>query len=358
MTLGTLPTLTWIDKRYLSVDRTYQRDTDSVRSRKLIQAIADNFSWERCGTLVVVKAGENEWRVLDGQHRLSGAMKRTDLRDLPCYVVDAPSVEVAAKIFYDMNKDRVALSALAMWKAKLAAGDPETVAIKTLCDAAGVRPLVNPVPADKQKPGDTLSIESLRSMYRTDPDRLSKVLGALMAAYPNTGGQLTGNMLRAVFRLLTEGMEPDEVTRRLLTTNDAALLAAAITARAADYSLSVNAAYFRALAGDHVPKAMLPRPVNSPKQPFRFKRSARVAPKPVPVEIRGDVQPRRIESGSVEVLIVRAFAMAKKKCERWIYKGSAFKVDGKALTMAEALEGADKIRKKHGLAPLSTQKAG
>jgi hypothetical protein len=118
--IGSPPTLEWIAVERLAIDESYQRATDSPASRRLINRIKQGWNWSFCQPLVVSRRTDGSLFVIDGQHRLSGAIGRGDIPHLPCVVVtDADE----AQTFIALNTQRQKLSQGDIFNAMLAAGD-------------------------------------------------------------------------------------------------------------------------------------------------------------------------------------------------------------------------------------------
>src|SRR4051794_31726791 len=71
--------LIYLPKESLQVDPTYQRP---LNDRKRLR-IASAFNWAAFGVLICARRPDGTIWVIDGQHRLSAAMSRSDVRDVP-----------------------------------------------------------------------------------------------------------------------------------------------------------------------------------------------------------------------------------------------------------------------------------
>lgn len=105
----------WIPKEELSLDISYQREIDAAQR---VKDIAREFQWALFGVLIV-SYNEGGYYVIDGGHRLRGAFRRDDIKELPCIVFcfDDPAEE--ARIFYYFNNKRKNVSAFDNHKAAL-----------------------------------------------------------------------------------------------------------------------------------------------------------------------------------------------------------------------------------------------
>lgn len=133
---GPRPEFAWLPLDKLSVDHRYQRELGAT-NRAHINRIAREFRWGFCTPLVVAK-GEDGYLIIDGQHRYEGAKRHPEVNELPCWVIDADSVEDQAKAFKALNSARIGVSPLHRFWASLAAREPMALRLKELCDGAGL----------------------------------------------------------------------------------------------------------------------------------------------------------------------------------------------------------------------------
>lgn len=125
--------LMWIDKQLLSVDHRYQRDGDNEKA----QILAQRFSWQAFGTLIVARRPAGEFKIADGQHRWLASLKRADITKVPCIVFDSVDEGHEAGVFLEANAHRKPVSAVAKFKAAVLSGNQIALAIKALVDDAG-----------------------------------------------------------------------------------------------------------------------------------------------------------------------------------------------------------------------------
>jgi hypothetical protein len=126
--------LVWLRKDALFVDHTYQRIAKNVR----VLQIAQKWSWLACGVIVVAKREDDQrFYVVDGQHRVLAALKRSDIEQLPCLVFKTESAKEEAAGFYDSNTGRRLPTSLEKWKAQLLRGDATTTFVDALIQQAG-----------------------------------------------------------------------------------------------------------------------------------------------------------------------------------------------------------------------------
>jgi hypothetical protein len=123
--LGSPPTLEWVPVGSIGVDPIYQRSTDNEQSQTLIRKIARFWDWHLCQPLALVKREDGSLWAVDGQHRLGAAKLRGDIPHLPCVIARYGNQADEAAAFVALNKQRRPLSPVDLFKAALAAGDPQ-----------------------------------------------------------------------------------------------------------------------------------------------------------------------------------------------------------------------------------------
>jgi hypothetical protein len=371
--LGPIPELRRIDKRLIRFNHAYQRTLESARSQAAVKRIAEEFDWLKFGVLIVTK---DDFEGMDGQHRHAGAMLRTDVADLPCLLLDIRPGPDRARIFVALNADRVALTPYALYKARLAAADPDAVALLAACTAAGVTLLTYPVPLEKLSPGSTVALGSLAAILkRSGGEYVTRVLNVIQRAYAERSGQLSAPMIKAVDDLLAEQIDEDIIAATLSRTDAAALSARCAAVRVETPEISTGEAMCRLIRSGDVPppsaqsarapkrKTRLHREAaaKAPKaksKTFNFRRTAPAPEKTVPVEVRGNVPIRRFESGTFADIAIRTIEKAGKgRYEPYMKKTvQMYRCGDKVITTAQLIAMADQIRVKQGMQPLETVK--
>lgn len=148
-----------LDKNLLRVDKSYQRDT----SERRIHHIASNFHWASFGCILVALREDNSYWVFDGQHRIEGVKRRDDVQDVPCLVFHFAKLSDEARAFVEANIDRGAVSALSKFKGRLAAKDPDAVAIVGIAESYGYE---IPEEGKKARNGHIACIAALEKVYK------------------------------------------------------------------------------------------------------------------------------------------------------------------------------------------------
>jgi hypothetical protein len=172
---GTEPKLMWIDIAELVVDPRYQRDISRQGAKNVVR-IANNFSWQRFGTVLVSRAADGAddlWAIIDGQHRVTGAALR-GIQKVPCMLIDADPAQQAGA-FAAINGLVTKLTPLQIHAARVAAGDDEALDLVSLCAEGGVTICRYPVPGEKMVAGETLAVGTLEKLRR-EVDRSVLVL--------------------------------------------------------------------------------------------------------------------------------------------------------------------------------------
>lgn len=126
--------LTWVSKRCLLVDDTYQRTLNDTKRKQ----IASAFNWAAFGVLIVARRRDGSLFVIDGQHRLAAALSRSDITDVPCVIFDTEDdVAGEARDFIDTNTSRKPVNSVEKFKALLVTEDHAALVCQRLATEAG-----------------------------------------------------------------------------------------------------------------------------------------------------------------------------------------------------------------------------
>lgn len=199
--IGVPPELAWLPVAKCDVDHSYQRTLDTSASKRLVERIATNFSWMRFQAILATPAGDaaedqRRFLIIDGQHRVAAA-RHIGIEHVPAVVIANASPADQAAAFVGANRDRVTVSAQAMFYARIAAGDPAAQTVKRLCDAAGVEVVRHNQAASQVPAGKTAAVPALSALVR---DRGEAVAGQAIAIVAEAFGRFHGG-LRAPFFL-------------------------------------------------------------------------------------------------------------------------------------------------------------
>jgi hypothetical protein len=129
---GVLMTL---HKDKLQIHPSYQRDVIPTK----VKEITANWSWVGAGAIVVGERGGEYW-VIDGQHRVLAAKRRSDITHLPCVIFQTEGVKQEAAAFLDLNTGRKPVSSIGKFKAMIAAGDEAACTVHKTLEELGVTP--------------------------------------------------------------------------------------------------------------------------------------------------------------------------------------------------------------------------
>jgi hypothetical protein len=176
--LGQTPILRWAPPESLLVDDAYQRDLGD-RSRRLIRKLVTNFAWRKMKPPIVVEV-EGGLHCVDGQHTAIAAAT-LKIPEIPVFIIGAATLIERAEAFVAHNKDRIVMTPMDVYRARLAAGDPDALDVRNVCERAGVTlKLINP--QSKVMIGDCASVSKISALVkRQGPQKARMVLEALVA---------------------------------------------------------------------------------------------------------------------------------------------------------------------------------
>ena len=126
--------LRMVDKNRLLIDDNYQREA----AHKKVSEITADWSWIACGALIVAEREDGTLWVIDGQHRLLSAKRRSDIAELPCVVFVSTGIQTEARGFLDANAKRKPVSALQKQRALVAIGDEVAIYVSQFVSSCGL----------------------------------------------------------------------------------------------------------------------------------------------------------------------------------------------------------------------------
>jgi hypothetical protein len=177
--LGKRPELRWVPPDSLLVDERYQRDLGK-RSISLIRSLVENFAWRKMKPPIVVEAG-GELHCVDGQHTAIAAATLS-VPEIPVFVVSGGTLQERADSFVAHNRDRIVMSPLDVYRAKIAAGDQVALDTAEVCQLAGIR-LRQTNQFGRIQPGDTNSVGTVqRLVSRRGKEKAVRILRAFPMA--------------------------------------------------------------------------------------------------------------------------------------------------------------------------------
>lgn len=178
---GPRSTVRWLGVDSLVIDERYQRDILRHGSLNIVR-IAREFEWAKFVPVVVAEVGQDQYAIVDGQHRATAAALR-GLTEVPCMIIKANAAK-QAEVFAAINGQVTAISGLQLHAARVAAKHPVASKLNDVCAAAGVSICRYPVPANKMKAGETLAAGRLYILL----DKFgADILGAALSCITRTG---------------------------------------------------------------------------------------------------------------------------------------------------------------------------
>ena len=121
-----------ISKANLRVDHSYQRDANEPK----VLAIAKDWSWVACGVIVVARR-DGVYFVIDGQHRVMGALKRSDIDTLPCIVFNTHGSDQEAKGFLAAQTLRRPINSVEKFRAQVVVKDKAALIVEKMLSSSG-----------------------------------------------------------------------------------------------------------------------------------------------------------------------------------------------------------------------------
>lgn len=196
--IGELPVLQYCSAEQLCVDDRYQRSLEANQSIRLIRRIAANWDWGLCQPLYVARRSDGKLYVVDGQHRWAAAKLRGDVWQLPCVVRSFASTEEEAAAFVALNQERTPLTALQIFRASIASGDPEAWGIMTAIEESGLS-LATTTNNQLCAKGAIGNVGGLKNCWRVHgKDALVAALRVLARAYPDQVLRYAGSIFPGI----------------------------------------------------------------------------------------------------------------------------------------------------------------
>lgn len=281
--IGRPPELAWVPVDNLDVDPAYQRTLEAPRSRKLIDKIAAEFNWRKFGALIVTPASDNRYWIIDGQHRTHGARQRGDIAYLPAIVHKGLDQTEQALAFLGANRDRVAMSAQALYHALLLAKDPEAQIIAKICNFERITITRHNISAAKFRARETGAVPMLRRILSKHGEaHLARTVNILVSTWGDVPGALQSGLFMAVSMFLHEDGDERALRETLPRRDWRKLLASAVNTGGIEHGRG-------RLLCDTLKRWVAEQSVAAEPAPRPFKRGELPSVKPRP-------QPRRTPS--------------------------------------------------------------
>jgi hypothetical protein len=154
-----------VDPTSLSIEGSYQRDL-SAKSLKLIRKIVNEWNWAKFKPPICAK-GDDGLFVIDGQHTAIAAATHPGVHRIPIMVVARKQESHRASAFVSQNNDRVAMSPLQLFHARVTARDETCVSVFKEVLVAGMDIPKSPPQKGSAKPGQIVSINQILAEYKS-----------------------------------------------------------------------------------------------------------------------------------------------------------------------------------------------
>lgn len=156
--------LQYLDKRVLEVDKSYQRNSNDAK----VLRIAREWSWIACNSICVANR-DGRYFVVDGQHRVMAAHRRSDINLLPCLVFETVDNVQEAKGFLDANVNRKPMTMQERFNALLKAEDSTALKAEKYISQTGRS-------IDRHGDGNSFTaIKTLMACIEQDEKALSRI---------------------------------------------------------------------------------------------------------------------------------------------------------------------------------------
>lgn len=225
--MGPAPMLQWVSIALLRVDPRYQREISS-EGRRTVVSIATHFAWRKFAPVVVAPIEGGLYAVIDGQRRTTAAALR-GIEQVPCLVVIADLAQ-QADAFAGVNGAVTRLSSLAIYHARVAAGDAAALELQRICADADVTVLRYPVLATKLKRGETIAPNVLlAALARHGAATLLRALLCITWTAEGNPGCICKPVIEALCTVLAAAPRWSDVNGELLDAMDDFAFAAELT---------------------------------------------------------------------------------------------------------------------------------
>jgi hypothetical protein len=215
---GPAPFLEWLETGKLVVDATYQREIGR-RGAVNVNQIAANFDWSKFAPVIVAPVEGGLFAIVDGQHRTTAAMLRGQEK-VPCQVVQADRAKQAAA-YAAVNGNITKTTAQQIYHAKLAAKDPDALALAEICLVAEVEILRSGLIRSEVKKGQTYAITALnRCLAKYGRNTLITALQCITQTADGNAGFVRSTIIEALCEVLHDAPVWQEAGEQLLRAMD------------------------------------------------------------------------------------------------------------------------------------------
>ena len=215
----------WCDipKTVLKAPKEYQRDVSVAK----VKDFASQWSWFGCGALTVAFRDGEYW-VVDGQHRLMAAMRRSDITTIPCMVFESAGLVSEARAFIDVNTNRKPVSAISKLKALSVSKDDVSSFVVSEIEALGLR-----ISHTAMKPLDIKCISLCVRLATLNKDSFKKALALSAELSKTSGSPLSEKVLSSLYYFennIEGGLQNARLKKRIVDVGNDELLQAAVKA--------------------------------------------------------------------------------------------------------------------------------
>ncbi len=158
-----------INKNKLQIDGRYQRR----QKKSLVSHIAQNWNWQKFGSLIVSERKDKSYWVVDGGHRATASFYRTDILNLPCVVYRFKNLAEEAKIFSEINQRREAVKAQDIYRSDNFAQEAPAVATEKILTECGYN-----IRKNSKGKGSFAAIGTLHRITKENPELAHKTFKA------------------------------------------------------------------------------------------------------------------------------------------------------------------------------------
>lgn len=204
--IGARPELRWLPLSRLVVDERYQRAIGR-QGRPNVIRILENFEWNKFSPLIVTPIENDLFAIIDGQHHGTSALMHPEIDEVPCLIIRVTPEEAAA-CFAAINGQVTAISRGHIWRARVAAGDPDAGALSRVLAAADVTVVTQKSPTEGYRLGETLAVGTLESMFKQHgADVLTIALQAITQTGDGNKGCVVAPLIRALCAIVAGVVE-------------------------------------------------------------------------------------------------------------------------------------------------------
>lgn len=213
--IGNPPTLEWVGVERLQIDAIYQRSVEGPHSKRILAGMTRCWDWRLCQPLNVSRRADGSLFVVDGQHRLVGALQRNDIPHLPCVISTHADAADEANTFVALNLKRQKLSQGDIFNASLASGDLDAQRVYDLVHRAGLS-FARHTNTQSYKPGQIFCGPMLMQSLRAKGESVvANALVAMGEAYQGKVMTRAATLLKALILIYSDdakrvGFDPDQ----------------------------------------------------------------------------------------------------------------------------------------------------